>query len=239
MTLPPNFHSDDVTMPLGIIRVLTTSDDRVLQEHARILETRYGLQSLTRCIADQPNGIFDAASEAMAVPKIVQLGRELVDAGCGALFLSCAADPGLALLRAAVPVPVISAGSAAARVAEHLALPVAVLGIGAEAPAPFRTLLGQDVPYARPEGVTQTTDLLKPEGRARALACVERLLANGARVIAFSCTGFSTIGLAPYLRERLGCVVVDAVDASGMFAVEMLGGSALAGTTTIADRSSL
>jgi allantoin racemase len=95
-----------------------------------------------------------------------------------------------------------------------------------ERKAPYRSLLGQDVAYARPEGVTQTTDLLKPEGRARALACAERLLANGARVIAFSCTGFSTIGLAPYLRERLGCVVVDAVDASGMFAVEMLGGGA-------------
>src|SRR4029078_7951610 len=133
----PDFHSDDFTMSLAIIRVLTTSDDRVLQEHARILEARFGFPSLTRCIPDQPNGIFDAASEAMAVPKIVQLGRELVDAGCGALFLSCAADPGLATLRAAVSVPVISAGSAAARVAAHLALPVAVLGIGAEAPAPY------------------------------------------------------------------------------------------------------
>lgn len=213
-------------MTLGIIRVLTTSDDSVLLEHARILEGRYGLQSLTRCIADQPNGIFDDASEALAVPKIVQLGRDLVEAGCGALFLSCAADPGLALLRAAVPVPVISAGSAAARVAEHLALPVAVLGIGTQAPAPFRILLGQDVPYARPDGVTQTTDLLKPDGRDRALACAQRLQAQGARVIAFSCTGFSTIGLATYLRERLGCVVVDAVDAAGMFAVEMLGAAA-------------
>ena len=212
-------------MPLGIIRVLTSSDDQVLQEHARILEAGYGLQSLTRCIPDQPNGIFDATSEAIAVPKIVQLGRELVDAGCGALFLSCASDPGLAPLRAAVPVPVISAGSAAARLAKNLALPVAVLGIGVRAPAPFRSLLGQDVAFARPEGVTKTTDLMKPDGRARALACVERLLADGARVIAFACTGFSTIGLAPYLRERLGCVVVDPVDAAGMFAVEMLGGS--------------
>lgn len=210
-------------MTLGIIRVLTTSDDSVLLEHARILEGRYGLQSLTRCIPDQPNGIFDEASEAIAVPKIVQLGRELVEAGCGALFLSCAADPGLALLRAAVPVPVISAGSAAARIAEHLALPAAVLGIGAQAPAPYRNLLGEDVPYARPEGITRTTDLLRPGSRDAALACAERLLARGARVIAFSCTGFSTIGLAPYLRERLGCVVVDAVDASGMFAAEMLG----------------
>jgi allantoin racemase len=209
---------------LGIIRVLTTSDDRVLQEHGRILESRYGLKTLTRCIGEQPNGIFDAPSEALAVPKIVELGREMVGAGCGALFLSCAADPGLAELRAAVNVPVISAGSAAARIAANLALPVAVLGIGTKAPAPYRALLGEDVPYARPEGVKQTTDLLKPEGLDSALVCAKGLLADGARVIAFACTGFSTIGLASYLRERLGCVAIDAVDAAGMFAVEMLGG---------------
>lgn len=218
---------NDTTRPLlGIIRVLTTTDDGVLLEHGRLLEKHYGLKSLTRCIPAQPNGIFDADSEALAVPKIVALGRELVEAGCGAIFLSCAADPGLAALRAAVPVPVISAGSAAARVAALIGLPVAVIGIGAEAPAPFRTLLGEHVPYARPEGVTQTTDLLKPEGLQSALACVEQLLSEGARVIAFSCTGFSTIGLAPLLRDQLGCVAIDAVDASGMFAVEMLGGSA-------------
>ncbi len=214
-------------MTLGIIRVLTTKDERVLYEHAHLLEARYGLSTMTRCIADQPNGIFDDASEALAIPKIVQLGRELVTAGCRALFLSCAADPGLAQLRAAVPVPVISAGSAAARVAGLLALPAAVIGIGASAPLPYRTLLGEDVPYARPEGITQTTDLLRPDGRDRALASVERLLEGGARVIAFSCTGMSTIGLAPYLRERLGCVVVDAVDAAGMFATEMLGRPAI------------
>lgn len=207
---------------LGIIRVLTTSDQAVLLEHGRILEARYGLATLTRCIPDQPNGIFDDASEALAVPKIVQLGRELVDAGCGALFLSCAADPGLAVLRAAVPVPVISAGSAAARIAAHLALPAAVIGIGARAPAPFRAILGEHVPYGQPEGVRQTTDLLKPSGLESAIACTQRLMDGGARVIAFSCTGFSTIGLAPQFRQRLGCVAIDAVDAAGMFAAELL-----------------
>ncbi len=77
MARPPNFHLHEVTRSLGIIRVLTSPDDRVLQEHARILGPRYGLQSLTRCIPDQPNAIFDADGEAMAVPKIVQLISDL------------------------------------------------------------------------------------------------------------------------------------------------------------------
>lgn len=209
---------------LGIIRVLTTTDDRVLQEHGRILERHYGLKSWTRCIEDQPNGVFDAASEALAIPKIVRLGREMQEAGCDALFLSCAGDPGLDELRKAVDVPVVSVGSATARLAAQLALPVAVLGISAEPPAPFLAHLGADVPYGRPKDMARTTDLLKPEGLQNALDCAEGLYADGARVIAFACTGFSTIGLAPQLRQKLGCVVIDAVDAAGMFAVEMLGG---------------
>ncbi|WAH62124.1 aspartate/glutamate racemase family protein (plasmid) [Pseudomonas silvicola] len=68
------------------------------------------------------------------------------------MFLSCAADPGLAALRDAVSIPVISAGSASASIARMLKRPVAVMGIGATAPAPFRQLLGESVRYARPEG---------------------------------------------------------------------------------------
>jgi allantoin racemase len=74
----------------------------VLLEYERILQQRYGLHSLTRCIADQHNGIFDDQSEALAVPKIVEMGRELFATGCKALLLSGAAYPGLALLRAVV-----------------------------------------------------------------------------------------------------------------------------------------
>lgn len=210
-------------MSLGIIRVLTTQDQAVLYEHGRILEREYGLQSVTRCIEDQPDGIYDAPSEAMAVPKILRLGRELERQGCRALFLSCAADPGLAALREAVAVPVVSAGSAAARIAKYLDLPAAVMGIGRAAPAPFRQLLGDDVPYARPAGVAKTTDLLTPAGREAAMACAWALHEAGARVIVFSCTGLTTIGLAPRIREQIGCAAVDAVSAAGMFAREWLG----------------
>lgn len=210
-------------MTLGIIRVLTTEDEAVLFEHGRLIQAQYGIDSVSRCIPDQPTGIFDAATEALAVPKIVALGRQMEAEGARALFLSCAADPGLADLRAAVGIPVVSAGSAAARVAAMLGLPVAVLGIGAQAPRPFRALLGEHVAYARPEGVTKTNDLLTPLGRASALETARRLHEAGAQVIAFSCTGLSTIGLAATIRERIGCIAVDAVTAAGMFAVEMLG----------------
>lgn len=212
-------------MTLGIIRVLTTQDDALLQEHGRLIREAYGLDSISRCIPDQFSGIYDDASEAIAIPKIVALGREMHAAGCHALLLSCAADPGLAALRAAVPIPVIGAGSAAARVAKLLGLPTAVLGIGSTAPQPFRTMFGEDVRYRQPRGVQKTTDLLTPEGREATLDAARELYATGTRVIAFSCTGLSTIGMADIIAEQLGGVAIDAVGAAGMFAVELMGKS--------------
>ncbi|OON41863.1 hydantoin racemase [Izhakiella australiensis] len=206
---------------LGIIRVLTHDDRQFVEEHGRLIKQQYGISSISRCIDDQRSGIFDAQSEAIAVPKIVALGKSLEAEGCTMLFLSCAADPGLAQLRAAVSVPVVSAGSASASIAAMLKRPVAVMGIGAGAPQPFRTLLGEQVRYARPEGVSKTTDLLTPQGKASALACAEMLYKEGAEIIAFSCTGFSTIALADAIREQLGKIAVDAVSAAGLFASQL------------------
>lgn len=202
---------------LGIIRVLTHDDRTFVEEHGRLIQEQYGVVSLSRCIPDQHKGIYDDASQALAIPKIVALGQALRAEGCNALFLSCAADPGLAELRRAVTVPVISAGSACASVAAMLKRPVAVMGIGAGAPLPFKQLLGESVTYARPEGVFNTTDLLTPQGRESALACADALYRQGAEVIAFSCTGFSTIALAERIRQHLGKIAIDAVSAAGLF----------------------
>ncbi|TKI04880.1 aspartate/glutamate racemase family protein [Martelella alba] len=202
---------------LGIIRVLTHDDPRFIEEHGRLIGQEYGIESISRCIPDQRRGIFDAQSEAIAVPKIIDLGSALEAEGCDALFLSCAADPGLTALRQAVSIPVVGAGSAAAGIAGMLRRPVAVMGIGARAPAPFRALLGQDVPYARPRGVSNTTDLLSEAGREQALICADTLYKEGAEVIAFSCTGLSTIALADAIRSRLGKIAIDAVSAAGLF----------------------
>ncbi|WP_215848465.1 aspartate/glutamate racemase family protein [Candidatus Pantoea bituminis] len=206
---------------LGIIRVLTHQDQNFVEEHGRLIHQQYGLDSISRCIPDQPKGIFDDASEAIAVPKIIALGQQFQAEGCDAIFLSCAADPGLEALRKTVTIPVISAGSASASIAAMLQRPVAVMGIGAEAPRPFKALLGESVIYARPEGVLNTTDLLSSHGRQSALACADELYRQGIEVIAFSCTGFSTIGLADAINQQLGQIAVDAVRAAGLFASQL------------------
>ncbi|MCZ4057933.1 aspartate/glutamate racemase family protein [Pantoea sp. LMR881] len=205
---------------LGIIRVLTHPDQHFIEEHGRLIYQAYGLNSVSRCIPDQPRGIFDDASEALAVPKIIALGQQL-QSQCDVLFLSCAADPGLAELRKAVNIPVVSAGSAAASIAAMLQRPVAVMGIGAEAPRPFKHYLGESVIYARPEGITNTTDLLTSQGRQSALACADQLYRQGIEVIAFSCTGFSTIGLADAINQQLGQIAIDAVQSAGLFASQL------------------
>ncbi|EKC2282239.1 hypothetical protein OOO30_004628 [Salmonella enterica] len=140
---------------LGIIHVLTHDDTHFVEEHGRLIQQEYGVTSISRCIADQRSGIFDANSEALAVPKILTLGRSQQALGYTALFLSCAADPGLAQLRAAVTVPVIAAGSACGSIAAMLKRPVAVMGIGSAAPTPFRALLGENVCYALRGSLTQ------------------------------------------------------------------------------------
>jgi len=206
---------------LGIIRVLTHQDQNFVEEHGRLIHQQYGLDSISRCIPDQPKGIFDDASEAIAVPKIIALGQQFQAEGCDAIFLSCAADPGLEALRNTVTIPVISAGSASASIAAMLQRPVAVMGIGAEAPRPFKALLGETVIYARPEGVLNTTDLLSSHGRQSALACADELYRQGIEVIAFSCTGFSTICLADAINQQLGQIAVDAVRAAGLFASQL------------------
>ncbi|MEX3978281.1 hypothetical protein AB4Y45_04750 [Paraburkholderia sp. EG287A] len=64
-------------MTLGIIRVLTTQNEAVLLEHGRLIKAQYGIDSFSRCIPGQPTGIFDAATEALAASKIVELGRQM------------------------------------------------------------------------------------------------------------------------------------------------------------------
>lgn len=202
---------------IGIIRVLTTDDPEIIQAHGRLLEEQYGLQTLSRCIPDQPRGIYDDATEAVARPKIVALARQMVAEGCRALLISCAADPALEEVRAAVPVPVVGAGSAGAAVALALGGRVGVLSITDDVPAPMASLLGDRiVAIARPRGVTNTTHLLEPGAIDRAIEAARWLIERGADVILFGCTGFVTVGLAPRIRTELDVPVVDPVLAAGL-----------------------
>ena len=97
-----------------------------------------------------------------------------------------------------------------------------MIGITDEPPAVIESLLGPlYTGYQRPEGVRNTTDLLSPDGRNKGLDAAKTLINQGAKVILFACTGFSTIGLANVLREELDVPIIDAVEAEGMFAAAL------------------
>ncbi|TWE05232.1 Asp/Glu/hydantoin racemase [Neobacillus bataviensis] len=204
---------------IGVIRVFTTENKEILEQHGNIISNNYHVSTINNCIPDQPLGIFNDETEAIAVPKIVELGKRLEQEGCKILTISCAADPAIEELRREVSIPVIGAGSAAAYTALTIGQPVGVLGITDTAPAVIKNLLANlIVGYQQPEGVTNTTDLLTPIGKERAIEAVKKLIAQGAKVIVFACTGFSTIGLADTLRKEINVPIIDAVEAEGLIA---------------------
>ncbi|MFD2879361.1 hypothetical protein ACFTAO_30685 [Paenibacillus rhizoplanae] len=54
---------------LGIIRVITLQESSAIQLHGDLIERRYGLPVISRCIPDQPRGVYDAQTEAESIPK--------------------------------------------------------------------------------------------------------------------------------------------------------------------------
>ena len=205
---------------IGLIRVLTTEDENLLNAHGRLLESHFPeLQVESRCINDQPKGIYDEESSALALPKILRLGEEMEREGVKAIIVSCADDPGVEELRKIVTIPVVGAGSSCASVALSCGGKIGTLGIREHAPRIMRDILGDHlVAQTRPEGVKTTLDLLTGEGRKKALSAAEHLRKTGAEVIALACTGYTTIGIARDLEGATGIPVIDPVEATGLFA---------------------
>ncbi|TBL79060.1 aspartate/glutamate racemase family protein [Paenibacillus thalictri] len=204
---------------IGLIRVLTTANLEVLNEHGRIISELYAVPVNNECIPDQPFGIHNDETEQLANPKIVALGQRMEQDGCSVIVVSCAADPAVDLLRKHVSVPVIGAGSAASYMARMIGKPVGVMGITETLPKVMHDILGDlFVRYIQPEGVANTTDLMTPAGRQQAIQAAKTLMEQGIEVIVFACTGFSTIGLADVLRTELNIPVIDAVEAEGLIA---------------------
>jgi allantoin racemase len=204
---------------VGLIRVLTTEDPSILDTHGKLIESRFPeLKVESRCIADQPMGIFDEQSCAIAIPKICKLGKEMEREGIRAIIVSCADDPAVTELRKMIRVPVIGAGSSSACLALSLGTRIGTLGITETTPRVMKEILGKHlIGETRPEGVRTTLDLMTAQGRENALKAVERLRRSGAEVIALACTGYATIGIKKDL-ERTGRVpVVDAVEAAGLW----------------------
>ncbi|KAF9118808.1 hypothetical protein BGX30_004296 [Mortierella sp. GBA39] len=214
-----NPRNEGVIDLIGLIRVFTAKDNEVLQAHGNMIQEQFEVPVMSRSIPDQPLGIYDDASEEAALPKIVELGIQMEQEGCRLLIVSCAADPGVRELRSRVSIPVIGAGSSAALVALSLGEPVGLMGITEGIPPVMKVLLDElIVGYSRPEGVTNTTDLMTEAGRQKALEGARSLVEKGAKAIVFACTGFSTIHFADVIRKELQVPVVDIVEAEGLMA---------------------
>jgi Asp/Glu/hydantoin racemase len=198
---------------IGVIRVLTTADEQLLNAHGILIERCFPqFETVSRCIPDQPEGIHDECTREIAVPKVVRLGDEMSSEGMSALIISCADDPGLDELRSIVKIPVIGAGSAAAALALSLGKRIGVLTITEETSEVVRrTLGGSFLTEVRPEGVCTTLDLLEKDNRAHLVSSASELKRRGADVILLCCTGYATIGMAQELKATLGIPVVDPV----------------------------
>ena len=211
-------------IPVGLIRVLTTAEEKLLNLHGRLIMGYFpGLEVLSACIPDQPEGIHDEETEEIAVPKVLALARGMEKDGMKAVIISCAGDPAVALAAAELKIPIIGAGRAAAAIARTMEVPVGVLGLTPEAPEPVAAILGERIIDALiPQGVVSTLDLMAPEGRASVLEGGRKLKERGAKALLLACTGMSTIGAADTLKERLDIPVIDPVKAQAAAAWTLL-----------------
>jgi Asp/Glu/hydantoin racemase len=204
---------------VGLIRVVTTKDDQILNAHAKILLNHFpNMEIITRCIPDQLQGIYDDVTENIAVPKIIDLARNLEREKADAIFISCAADPAVKECRGILKIPVIGAGSACASLAMGISDRIGVLGITEHAPKVFvKMLRDKMIAEIKPEGVNNTLDLLSVEGEKNTVKAAGILKEKGCDTIALACTGMSTIGIAQVLRDTLQINVIDPVVAAGFF----------------------
>lgn len=202
---------------LAVIRVLTVEDPVVLEQHGRVITEKFKIPTVSYCIEDQPKGVYDEATKAQAVPKILAATRAAEQAGAKAVFISCAADPGVVEARAAFSLPVIGAGSALAAMGLALGERLGVLNLTGPTPPRIVQMLGNRlVAEESPQGVANTTELAAH--KEAALQASRKLLDQGAEVILLACTGYTTIGMADFISQRLGCSVIDAVQAGGAVA---------------------
>lgn len=218
-------------LSVGLIRVVTSDNLDFLESHGRyIREMMPAWEVLSRCIPDQPDGVFDDESEARAIPKVVALARRLEAEGVQAVIVSCAADPGVEEARHSLRIPVIGAGSAAACAAMAISERIGVLNLIEHTPEVIRRLLDDRlVAEEKPESVRTTLDLSSDSAREAEKAAIHRLVARGANCILLACTGYTTLRFAREIRREMSIPVIDPVEASAAAVAMALGGFGASG----------
>ncbi|MDS9472204.1 aspartate/glutamate racemase family protein [Sporosarcina pasteurii] len=213
---------------LGIIRVLTTDNHEVLQEHGNRMKSIFQVDSLTKCIQDQPHGIYNKETEEIAIPKIVALAKQMAEEdGVDAITISCAADPALEESRVAVSLPVLGAGVCGAHAASMVGQRVGIIGITEEPPIRMKEELSEKFhSFSYSPKIRKTTDLFSTDAKEELLNVVNNVIQSGADVILFACTGFSTIRLKDYLVQHIDVPVIDLVEAQAI-AYQLINGEKL------------
>ena len=207
---------------VGILRVLTTDDEKVLLSHQRILEKHFPEFDIeTKCIHDQFDGIHDEETFNEAFPKIVELAKEW-EKDLDGLIISCAGDPALGHLRNILSIPVVGAGISTASISIAYGDNIGIIGIEKFPPVVYREILEDRlIAYELPAGIENTNDLQTDEGKKSVIESALRLKDMGCDVIAFACTGLST-ARAAYLLKDIGLPVIDSVIAEGTIMKFML-----------------
>lgn len=200
---------------IGILRVLTTEDSKVLMAHQRILEKYFPeFTYLTKCIPDQFEGIHDEKTYDQAYPKIVELAKEW-ETEIDGLIISCAGDPAVEYLQKELSIPVVGAGIATASLSLNFGKKVGIIGIELSPPPVYEEVLGDRiVGYELPKDIVSTNSLQTEKGKVAILNSVKVLLAKDCDVLAFACTGLSTVNAIQMLKD-IDIPVIDAVIAEG------------------------
>lgn len=203
---------------LGIIRVLTTENEQKLNEHGRKIGQLYGINSVSHCIPHQKQGIYDRPSLKEAIPKIVSLATKMTNRyHLSAITISCASDPELYEVRKNVRIPIFGAGVCGSHVALMIGDKIGVIGITQTIPQNMKFVLGKSLlAYVHAASLNKTTDLLSKGAKKELLKLTSHLVNEGADVILFACTGFSTIQLKAYLENYIEIPIIDLVEAQAI-----------------------
>jgi len=210
------------TRKVGLVRVMTLEEQELANRQGVLIESLFpSIKVTSRCIENQPRGIYDAETERIAEPKIVKVAKELKREGAEVVIISCAADPALGMARDELEIPVIGAGSATAAVALSLGQNIGVIGIGEGVPEAMAEILGDRLAsYEKIERVKTALDLQLEGAREQVLQAARNLVARSrVDVIAFGCAGLSTLDVDDLIEKEFGVYTVNPVIASGVQAL--------------------
>ncbi len=173
------------------------------------------------CVPHGPATIASAEDAARAAVDVLEVARNRPD--CSAYVIACFSDPGLDVLRAVLPQPVLGLQEASILTAMARADLYGIIALGRRSVARHRLRLRQmgvlermveELPLndASAEDVGHSEEVFE-----EALRLGQRLKNGGAGALVLGCAGFAPRRAA--LEERLQMAVIDPVQAAGGMAL--------------------